>query len=55
MYQEAVRLFHCLTPVVACVQGAVISGGLGLSPVADSRVARLAAGFSRLALYPGSG
>ena len=49
------RLFRFLTPVVACVQGAVISGGLGLSLVVDSRVARLAAGFSRLELRPGFG
>jgi len=58
MYQEAVRLFRCLTPVIACMQGAAIGGGLGLSLVADFRVAspdaRFAANFSRLGLIRGS-
>lgn len=59
IYQEAVRLFRCRTPVVACVQGAAVGGGLGLSMVGDFRVAsaqtRFAANFSRLGLHAGFG
>jgi len=59
MYQEAVRLFRCTTPVVVCIQGAAIGGGLGLSLVGDFRVAspdaRFAANFSRLGFHPGFG
>lgn len=59
IYQEAVRLFRCRTPVVVCVQGAAVGGGLGLSMVGDFRVAssatRFAANFSRLGLHAGFG
>lgn len=59
LYQEAVRLFRCTKPVVAAVQGAAIGGGLGLSLVADFRVAspstRFVANFSRLGIHPGFG
>ncbi len=59
IYQEAVRLFRCAKPVVACVQGAAVGGGLGLSLVGDFRVAspdsRFAANFNRLGFHPGFG
>jgi enoyl-CoA hydratase/carnithine racemase len=59
LYREAVRLFRCQTPVVACVQGAAIGGGLGLACSADFRVgapeARFAANFSRLGFHHGFG
>lgn len=59
LYQQAVRLFRCATPVVAAVQGAAIGGGLGLSLVGDFRVAsagsRFAANFSRLGFHAGFG
>ena len=51
LYQQAVRLFRCETPVVAAVQGAAVGGGLGLALVADFRVAapesRFTANFNR--------
>jgi enoyl-CoA hydratase/carnithine racemase len=59
LYREAVRLFRCQTPVVACVQGAAIGGGLGLACSADFRVgapeARFAANFARLGFHHGFG
>jgi enoyl-CoA hydratase/carnithine racemase len=59
LYREAVRLFRCELPVVACVQGAAIGGGLGLACSADFRVgapeARFAANFSRLGFHHGFG
>lgn len=59
LYQQAVRLFRCETPVVAAVQGAAVGGGLGLAMVADFRVAspesRFAANFNRLGFHPGFG
>lgn len=59
LYREAVRLFRCTKPVVAAVQGAAIGGGLGLSLVADFRVAspasRFSANFSRLGIHAGFG
>jgi enoyl-CoA hydratase/carnithine racemase len=59
LYREAVRLFRCLKPVVAAVQGAAVGGGLGLSLVADFRVAspetRFTANFNRLGFHPGFG
>ena len=59
LYQEAVRLFRSQTPVVACVQGAAIGGGLGLACSADFRVgapeARFAANFARLGFHHGFG
>lgn len=59
LYDEAVRLFACVKPVVAAVQGAAIGGGLGLALVADFRIAcpeaRFAANFVRLGVHPGFG
>jgi enoyl-CoA hydratase/carnithine racemase len=59
LYQQAVRLFRAETPIVAAVQGAAVGGGLGLSLVADFRVAspesRFTANFNRLGFHPGFG
>ncbi len=59
LYQQAVRLFRTAKPVVAAVQGAAVGGGLGLSLVADFRVAspdsRFTANFNRLGFHPGFG
>lgn len=59
LYDEAVRLFHTETPVVAAVQGAAIGGGLGLALSADFRVgspeSRFAANFARLGFHHGFG
>jgi enoyl-CoA hydratase/carnithine racemase len=59
LYQEAVRLFSCTTPVVAAVQGAAIGGGLGLALSADFRVgvaeSRFSANFARLGFHHGFG
>ncbi len=59
LYQQAVRLFRCETPVIAVVQGAAVGGGLGLSLVGDFRVAspesRFTANFTRLGFHPGFG
>jgi enoyl-CoA hydratase/carnithine racemase len=59
LYQEAVRLFSCTTPVVAVVQGAAIGGGLGLALSADFRVgaaeSRFSANFARLGFHHGFG
>ena len=59
LYQQAVRLFRTEKPVVAAVQGAAVGGGLGLSLVADFRVAspdsRFTANFNRLGFHPGFG
>lgn len=59
LYREAVRVFRSQTPVVACVQGAAIGGGLGLACSADFRVgapeARFAANFARLGFHHGFG
>ena len=59
LYQQAVRLFRVAKPVVAAVQGAAVGGGLGLSLVADFRVAspesRFTANFNRLGFHPGFG
>jgi enoyl-CoA hydratase/carnithine racemase len=59
LYQSAVRLFRGETPIVAAVQGAAVGGGLGLSLVADFRVAspesRFTANFNRLGFHPGFG
>lgn len=59
LYQNAVRLFACVKPIVAAVQGAAIGGGLGLALVADFRVvspdARFGANFVKLGIHPGFG
>jgi enoyl-CoA hydratase/carnithine racemase len=59
VYQQAVRLFRCEKPVIAAIQGAAVGGGLGLSLVADFRVAsaqsRFTANFNRLGFHPGFG
>ena len=59
LYQQAVRLFRAAKPVVAAVQGAAVGGGLGLTLVADFRVAsaesRFTANFNRLGFHPGFG
>lgn len=59
LYVEAVRLFRTKKPIVAAIQGPAIGGGLGLSMVADFRVAcpeaRFAANFTRLGFHPGFG
>jgi enoyl-CoA hydratase/carnithine racemase len=57
VYDEADRLFASRKPIVAAVQGAAIGAGLGLSLVADLRVAapeaRFAANFARLGFHHG--
>jgi enoyl-CoA hydratase/carnithine racemase len=57
VYDEADRLFANRKPIVAAVQGAAIGAGLGLSLVADFRVAapeaRFAANFARLGFHHG--
>lgn len=59
LYQAAVRLFSCKTPIVAAVQGAAVGAGLGLALVADFRVAapeaRFTANFVKLGFHPGFG
>ncbi|MDH5670947.1 MAG: enoyl-CoA hydratase/isomerase family protein [Myxococcales bacterium] len=59
LYEEAVRLFSTRKPVVAAVQGAAVGGGLGLSLMADFRVAsedaRFSANFARLGIHHGFG
>lgn len=59
LYDEAVRLFETRLPVVAAVQGAAIGGGLGLSLMADFRIAtpesRFSANFARLGFHHGFG
>ena len=57
VYDEADRLFATHKPIVAAVHGAAIGAGLGLSLVADFRVAapeaRFAANFARLGFHHG--
>lgn len=57
VYSEADKLFATTKPIVAAVQGAAIGAGLGLSLVADFRVAapeaRFAANFARLGFHHG--
>jgi enoyl-CoA hydratase/carnithine racemase len=59
LYVEAVRLYSVATPIVAAVQGAAIGAGLGLTLVADFRVAspeaRFSANFVKLGFHPGFG
>jgi enoyl-CoA hydratase/carnithine racemase len=59
LYDAAIRLFEQPLPLVACVQGGAIGGGLGLALACDFRVAsresRFAAPFARLGLHHGFG
>jgi enoyl-CoA hydratase/carnithine racemase len=59
LYVEAVRLFSAKKPMVAAVQGAAVGAGLGLTLVADFRVAspdaRFASNFVKLGFHPGFG
>jgi enoyl-CoA hydratase/carnithine racemase len=59
LYVEAIRLFHCKTPVIAAVQGAAVGGGFGLAVMADFRVlcpdTRMTANFVKLGFTPGFG
>lgn len=58
-YVAAARLFSVKKPMVAAVQGAAIGAGLGLTLVADFRIAapeaRFAANFTKLGFHPGFG
>ncbi|SFP92643.1 enoyl-CoA hydratase/isomerase family protein [Sphingomonas rubra] len=58
-YVAAARLFGTRKPVVAAVQGSAVGAGLGLSLVADFRVAspeaRFAANFVQIGFHPGFG
>jgi enoyl-CoA hydratase/carnithine racemase len=58
-YAEAMALFDIGTPMVAALEGAAIGAGLGLSLVADFRIASaattLSANFNRLGFHPGFG
>ena len=58
-YVAAAKLFGVKTPVVAAVQGAAVGAGLGLSLVADFRVAgpeaKFVANFVALGFHPGFG
>jgi enoyl-CoA hydratase/carnithine racemase len=58
-YDQAVRLFSTRKPIVVAVQGAAIGAGLGLSLIADFRIAapeaRFSANFVKLAFHPGFG
>jgi enoyl-CoA hydratase/carnithine racemase len=59
LYVEAVRLFSARKPIVAAIQGAAVGAGLGLTLVADFRVAapeaRFVANFVKLGFHPGFG
>lgn len=59
LYRHAVRLFRTRKPIVAAVQGPAVGGGLGLSLVADFRVAcentRFSANFVKLGVHAGFG
>lgn len=59
LYRQGVRLFRTRKPIVAAVQGAAIGGGLGLSLVADFRIAapeaRFAGNFVKIGIHPGFG
>jgi 2-(1,2-epoxy-1,2-dihydrophenyl)acetyl-CoA isomerase len=59
LYAAAVRLFRTAKPLVACVHGAAIGGGLGVAMAADFRVtcpeARFSANFARLGFHHGFG
>src|ERR1041384_5460997 len=59
IYIQAVRLFRSKKPIVGAIHGAAVGGGLGLSMVADFRVAcpetRFVGNFTRLGFHPGFG
>jgi enoyl-CoA hydratase/carnithine racemase len=59
LYAEAVRLFSAKKPIIAAVQGAAVGAGLGLSLVADFRIAspeaRFVSNFVKLGFHPGFG
>ena len=59
LYDQAVRLHATELPIVAAVQGAAVGAGLGLSLIADFRIAspeaRFAANFTKLGFHPGFG
>lgn len=56
-YTQAMRLFDLPVPVIACVQGAAVGGGMGLACAADFRVTsektRFHANFVQLGFHPG--
>jgi enoyl-CoA hydratase/carnithine racemase len=57
LYDQAARIFANRKPIVAAVQGAAVGGGLGLSLVADFRVAspetRFTSNFAKLGFHQG--
>lgn len=59
LYAEAIRCFRTSVPMVAAIQGAAVGGGLGVSLLADFRVAapeaRFASNFARLGFHQGFG
>jgi enoyl-CoA hydratase/carnithine racemase len=59
LYHEANRLIRTKKPFVAAVQGAAVGAGIGLTLVADFRVAcseaRFSANFARQGYHPGFG
>tara|TARA_B110000014_G_scaffold264476_1_gene266568 strand:+ start:11367 stop:12140 length:774 start_codon:yes stop_codon:yes gene_type:complete len=59
LYKEAVKLFRNKKPIIAAVQGGAIGGGLGVSLVADFRIAspesRFSSNFSQLGFHQGFG
>lgn len=59
LYRQGVRLFRTRKPIIAAIQGAAIGGGLGLSLVADFRIAapeaRFAGNFVKIGIHPGFG
>jgi enoyl-CoA hydratase/carnithine racemase len=59
LYDQAFRLFSIRTPIVAAVQGQAVGAGLGLTTIADFRIAspdaKFAATFVKLGFHPGFG
>ena len=59
LYKEAVKLFRNKKPIIAAVQGGAIGGGLGVSLVADFRIAtpdsRFSSNFAQLGFHQGFG
>ncbi|MEO3387924.1 enoyl-CoA hydratase/isomerase family protein [Mesorhizobium sp. CAU 1741] len=59
IYRSAIALFDISKPVVAAIQGAAIGGGLGVSLIADFRIASeqawFSANFARLGIHAGFG